>query len=117
MANTFNDFFVNVAENIKEPIDPSNHDKLQEYCKEKIPQNVFFDMPLTNTDKILKYLKNLDVRKSTGTDDIGPRLLKMAAPFIAESLTFIGHVGKVLFREKKSISVTFPAIFFIRWRW
>ena len=29
----------------------------------------------------------------------------------------IGQVGKVLFREKKSISVTFPAIFFIRWRW
>ena len=93
MANTFNDFFVNVAENIKEPIDPSNHDKLQEYCKEKIPQNVFFDMPLTNTDKILKYLKNLDVRKSTGTDDIGPRLLKMAAPFIAEILTFICNLS------------------------
>ena len=29
----------------------------------------------------------------------------------------IGHVGKVLFREIKSISVTFPAVFFIRWRW
>ena len=52
MANTFNDFFVNVAENIKEPIDPSNHEKLKDFCKEKIPENVFFDLPLTSTDKV-----------------------------------------------------------------
>ena len=93
MANTFNDFFVNVAENIKEPIDPSNHDKLKDYCEAKIPENVYFDMPLTNSAKVLKYLKNLDVRKSTGTDEIGPRLLKFAAPFIAESLTFICNLS------------------------
>ena len=36
MANKFNDFFVNVAENIKEPINPSNHDKLKDYSMEKI---------------------------------------------------------------------------------
>ena len=29
----------------------------------------------------------------------------------------IGQDSKVLFREKKSLSFTFPAIFFIRWRW
>ena len=93
MANTFNDFFVNVAENIKEPIDPSNHEKLKDFCKEKIPENVFFDLPLTSTDKVLKYLNNLDVRKSTGIDEIGPRLLKLASPFIAESLSFICNLS------------------------
>ena len=95
MANTFNDFFVNVhvAENIKEPIDPSNHDKLKGYCEAKIPENVYFDMPLTNSAKVLKYLQNLDVRKSTGTDEIGPRLLKLASPFIAESLAFLCNLS------------------------
>ena len=28
MANAFNDFFINIAENIKEPIEPSSHERL-----------------------------------------------------------------------------------------
>ena len=75
-------FFVNVAENIKEPIEESNHDK-----------DVSFDIPFITTDKVLKYLKDLDVKKSTGTDEIGPRLLKLASPFIAESLAFICNLS------------------------
>lgn len=93
IANAFNNFFINIAENIKEPVDPSSHDKLKEYCNEKIPENVVFDMPLITTDKVMKSLKNLDVRKSTGMDEIGPRLLKMASPFIAESLTYICNLS------------------------
>ena len=81
MANAFNNFFVNVAENIKEPIEESNHDKLRDYCNERIPEDVSFDIPFITTDKVLKYLKDLDVKKSTGTDEIGPRLLKLASPF------------------------------------
>ena len=72
---------------------PSLRDLLNNVVRGILKEHVFFDMPLTNTDKVLKYLKNLDVRKSTGTDDIGPRLLKMAAPFIAESLTFICNLS------------------------
>ena len=93
MANAFNDFFINIAENIKEPIEPSSHERLRDYCKEKIPDDVVFDMPLLTSDKVMKYLNNLDIRKSTGTDDIGPRLLRMASPIIAESLTFICNLS------------------------
>ena len=50
-------------------------------------------MLLTSTAKVSKYLKNLDVRKSTGTDEIGARLLKLASPFIAESMTFICNLS------------------------
>ena len=74
---------------VKEPIEPSSHERLRDYCKKKIPDDVVFDMPLLTSDKEMKYLNNLDIRKSTGTDDIGPRLLRMASPIIAESLTFI----------------------------
>ena len=93
MANAFNNFFVNVAENIKEPIEESNHDKLRDYCNERIPEDVSFDIPFITTDKVLKCLKDLDVKKSTGTDEIGPRLLKLASPFIAESLAFICNLS------------------------
>ncbi|MEW8548507.1 MAG: reverse transcriptase family protein, partial [Candidatus Thiodiazotropha sp.] len=93
IANAFNDFFVNIAENIKEPVSSSNHEKLKSYCNDKIPSDIFFDLPLLNKDKVLRYLKNLDVRKSTGSDELGPRLLKMAAPFISESLTYICNMS------------------------
>ena len=31
----------------------------------------------------------MDINKTTGTDMIGPRLLKLAAPYIADEVTFI----------------------------
>ena len=37
----------------------------------------------------MKFLSNIDTTKSTGTDNIGPRLLKLAAPHIVDDITFI----------------------------
>lgn len=93
VANVFNNFFVNVAVNLKEPAEPSNHEKLREFCSNKIPDDVVFDMPLLSHEKVMKFLQTLNVRKSTGTDEIGPRLLKIASPFISESLTYICNLS------------------------
>ena len=73
IANGFNIFFINIADNIKEPTEPTSHEKLKDYCTEKIPENVVFNLPMLTKDKVMKYFKHLDIRKSTGTDDIGPR--------------------------------------------
>ena len=89
IANMFNDFFVNAASKLKEPINPSNHDKLKEFCNGKISNDTTFEIPSVNKEKVLKYLSNVDISKATGTDNIGPRLLKLAAPCIAEGITFI----------------------------
>ena len=86
-------FSLIIAENIKEPTETSSHERLRDYCKEKIPEDVVFDMPQLTTDKVMKYLNNLDVRKPAGTDDIGPRLLRMASPIITESLAFICNLS------------------------
>ena len=93
IANTFNDFFVNIAENLKEPVPPSDHEKLKNYCSSKLPADTFFNMPMLNNEKVLKFLNGLDVSKSTGADDVGPRLLRMAAPFITDSLTYICNLS------------------------
>ena len=37
----------------------------------------------------MKYLSNIDISKATGTNGIGPTLLKQAVPHIAEHVTFI----------------------------
>ena len=36
-----------------------------------------------------KYLKIIDITNATGSDNIGVRLLKLAAPFIYDSLMYI----------------------------
>ena len=65
-----------------------NHDKLKEFCQGKLPPNMKFEIPVIDREKVLKFLSNTDINKATGTDMIGPRLLKLAAPFIAGEITF-----------------------------
>ena len=89
MANTFNDFFVNVASKIKEPVIDTNHDQLKDFCKNKIPEGTKFEIPSIEILNVSKYLLNIDVTKATGTDNIGPRLLKIAAPYIVSEITYI----------------------------
>ena len=89
ISNAFNKFFVQVAESIKEPIQPSKHEKLKAFCERKIPGNVNFKIPRLEVNKVENILKSLDISKATGTDNIGPRLLKVAASVIADSITFI----------------------------
>ena len=67
----------------------SNFDKLKEFCDKKIPANTHFSIPCISQEKVEKYLKNIDITKATGSDNIGARLLKLAAPFISDSLMYI----------------------------
>ena len=40
-------------------------------------------------NELLQDFLNLDINKSTGTDNIGPTILKVGAPFIVFPLTYI----------------------------
>ncbi|MES9905404.1 MAG: reverse transcriptase family protein [Sedimenticola sp.] len=89
IANIFNEFFVNIAAKIKEPIHHSHHENLSRFCDDKIPADSYFDIPLINNEYVEKTLKDIDTTKATGLDNIGPRLLKVAAQSISDSLTRI----------------------------
>ena len=89
IANEFNDFFVNVASKLKEPVTNTDHTKLKEFCQTKLPEDAKFIIPSIQKEKILKFLSTIDINKATGSDMIGPRLLKVAAPYIADEVTFI----------------------------
>ena len=89
IANEFNDFFVNVASKLKEPVTYSNHTKLKEFCQTKLPEDAKFTIPSIQKEKVLNFLSTIDINKATGSDMIGPRLLKVAAPYIADEVTFI----------------------------
>ena len=67
----------------------SEHDKLREFCHSKLSENTEFKITNIGKEKVLKYLTNMDVSKATGTGSIGPKLLKLAASYIADDITFI----------------------------
>ena len=89
IANIFNNFFVNIANKLKEPVTKTDHEKLRQFCQGNLSTNTKFVIPDIDKEKVMNFLSNIDTSKSTGTDNIGPRLLNLAAPHIADSLTFI----------------------------
>ena len=93
MATQFNNFFVSVASKLKEPVEKCNFEKLKDFCNSKVSDGVQFNIPEVTRDKVLKFLSNIDISKATGCDQIGPRLLKIAAPFIVDSITYICNLS------------------------
>ena len=55
----------------------------------KLPSNAKFKIPQIQKESVLKFFSRMDINKATGTDMIGPRLLKLAAPYIVGEITFI----------------------------
>ena len=89
MAGIFNHFFINIASKFKEPTIKADFEILKNLVGDKVPNDIEFNIPLTNHAFIRNFLSNLNVNKSTGLDSIGPRILKMSTDIIAPSLLFI----------------------------
>ena len=89
IADHFNEFFINVAANLKQPLKPSNFEKLKNYINSQVSDDVSFEIPLIMFSFVNSFLSSLDGTKSTGLDCIGPRLLKLAQNVLSPSLTFI----------------------------
>ena len=91
IANTSNKFFTSCVENLRsENMSTStNLSKLLNFVNNKISQNTQFAIPPVKMNELLQDLLHLDINKSTGTDNIGPMILKVSAPFIVSPLTYI----------------------------
>ena len=77
IADHFNELFINVAANLKQPLKPSNFEKLKHYINSKVSDDVSFEIPLINCSFVNSFLSSLVGTKSTGLDCIGHRLLKV----------------------------------------
>ena len=75
LTQHFNNYFVNVASKLKEPIVNSEFEHLNTFVQSKVPSNVEFKIPLTNVGFVRNFLSNLNVSKATGLDNIGPKIL------------------------------------------
>ena len=85
LAEIFNDYFINIAANLKEPIENKDLSKLKSFISSKVPDDAY-----------------LDISKATGLDGVGRRLLKLSSGVIAKSLTTLAN--------KCLSSGSFPAI-------
>ena len=45
IAENLNDYFVNIASKLKEPIEHNNFSILREHINAKIPENTYFELP------------------------------------------------------------------------
>ena len=99
ISRSFNDFFTNIALEYVEETQGTNshcnsmHNKLQEYISTKIPEDANFEIPAITEEFVLEQLKALKIDKAVGIDGISPKLLRIAAPIITPSLTWIMNLS------------------------
>ena len=90
IADHFNDFYLNIASNLKQPLKPSHlKKKLNNFINSKVTDDVSFVIPLINCTFLTYFLSSMDGTKSTRLDCIGPRLLKIGSTVLSPSITFI----------------------------
>jgi hypothetical protein len=73
----------------------TNFNKLYNFVNDKISQNTQFSISPVKMNALLQDLLNLDQKKSTGTDNIGPKILKVSALCIL-SLYVLRYVFQLL---------------------
>ena len=103
IAAKFTEYFTSIAQLLDDTDTDSNDinvDKLQELVNNKVPFDVQFNIPFITTEQVLSFIRILDPSKATGLDDLGPRVIKLAANVIAP---FIGSLI-----NKSLSSGTFP---------
>ena len=90
IVNHLNDHFSTIGSKlIQNPKQTFESEKITSFVNEKISEHVFFSLYTVTVSDVLKELEDLDSSKSTGLDELGPRILKLSAPIIADSLTHI----------------------------
>ena len=55
LAELFNDYFVNVASNLKEPVTLSDNELLNNFVQSKVPTTTKFNIPLTTLTFVRKF--------------------------------------------------------------
>ena len=83
MSETFNTFFIEIGESLAEKL-PDSSKSYRDYL---VQAQSSFQLRLVTPIEVLGLLKNLSANKATGLDKIPCRLVKMAAPFVNDSLS------------------------------
>ena len=91
IANMYNDYITGISDILKNKESlPFNENVLSDYVNSKIPLlQSDFTLDYINDDQVLRLLSTLNVNKSSGTDNLGPRILKLCAPIIYKVVAYL----------------------------
>ena len=74
----------------------SPHNKLdkltyfvEQFIEKRVPPNNSFEIPLISHQFVYNYIKDMKGNKSTGDDDISAGFIKLAGPYITDSIVKI----------------------------
>ena len=90
MADSFNDYFVDIGANLAEKISHSNRTFI-DFLDNRNPSSIFFLPVLEN--EVFDLVNNLKSKKSVGHDGISNICLKQIIPEIVKPLTFIFNLS------------------------
>ena len=93
IVNLFNYNFVNIGDKYSTILSQTNHTfcpiKLEQFIEKRVPPNNCFKIPLISHQFVYNYIKDMKGNKSTGDDDISARFIKLACPYITDSIVKI----------------------------
>lgn len=92
-ADSFNNHFLSIPKLLL----PANSDSttyttpdtLIDFCKERTAGTQPFSIPFLSVHEVGKSIAKMASKKSSGPDEICPKILKMSLPYIVDSLTFV----------------------------
>lgn len=85
VANSFNNFFIKVADNLKP--DPATSIKLLQNCKKKVPDSMF--LYPTGPHEVYKVINELKHTKSVGWDNLPTSVIKSSSHLLALPLSVL----------------------------
>ncbi|KAK3099743.1 hypothetical protein FSP39_008908 [Pinctada imbricata] len=91
IANMYNDFITNISKTL---IDENQRETLEtahivNFVRSKNSMNIKFSFNHISEEEVLDLLTKLNIKKSAGADNIGPKILKIAAPIIFKPISHI----------------------------
>ena len=86
IANKFNDYFANVGPNLAKQI-PESSSSFVSFLSRTHYESFFID--LVTEEEVEQKLRSLTPSKSSGVDEISPRVARQIAPLIAQPLSEI----------------------------
>ena len=63
IANVFNEYFVNIPSKLKEPVQPSDFERLHNFVDSKFNDNTNFTLPFVNRSFVSNYLSSMDATR------------------------------------------------------
>ena len=98
VANVLNNYFASISSKYipvrQTRLDTKSVSKISNFIDSKIgDKNRYFSSPPITTDFVLQELKHMPSTKATGLDDISINVLKLAAPEVVSSITYICNLS------------------------